>query len=488
MKVSFIILAHESYDCLYPLLNTLLGTGANVYFHYDLKGSSDIGAFDQIEPRTGIFRLAKRCKVMWGEWSIVKSTISSLREIDFNCDDSDYFMLLSGSCFPIKPLEGLQSFLASNPFDYIECVNASERRWVTGGIQNERWEKYHYFNYRFQRKRFEASLFLQRKLGVKRVLPNRLTPYIGSQWWCLRRQTVKTVLDYLDSHPIIEKFFSTTCVPDESLFQTLVGNLIPASERLSQPLTAYSFNSWGIPRVYYDDDYDELILSPLFFARKISYRAQQLRSRLLSLYGGRSNDDAGLVSRCLANQDGFSSLSRLRSLYERSAYTPELGLLAANSFAAFPYHALIISSPSPLIRESFAAWLVGTKKDFVVLEAPVERGEKSLVNSLYNLAFLRPRKTFIISMQDWALAEISAFAKSGSSVRIVILPGTVDGQSSPQDLLSSRLMHFAGIESTFSAGLIEGAIDVSKEYLRGLNSWELRAPCCPLFSAMNIDL
>jgi hypothetical protein len=124
----------------------------------------------------------------------------------------------------------------------------------------------------------------------------------------------------------------------------------------------------------------------------------------------------------------------------------------------------------------------------VVLDAPVERGQKSLVNSLYNLSLFRPRKTIIISMQDWALAEISAFAKSGSSVRIAILPGIVDGQSSPQDLLSSRLMHFAGIESTFSAALIEGAIDVSKEYLRGLNSWELRAPCCPLFSAMNIDL
>src|SRR5690606_36522361 len=77
---------------------------------------------------------------------------------------------------------------------------------------------------------------------------------------------------------------------DELVFQTQVGNLIPSAEIDPAPLTRYQFNSWGIPRVYYEDDLAELIGEELFFARKISHRAPVLREHLQRL-GAMSPDD-----------------------------------------------------------------------------------------------------------------------------------------------------------------------------------------------------
>lgn len=286
MKIGFVILAHESPERLKPLLEGLLASGRNVFLHHDAGTGTDtaeiLSSLDTPSGAGNLY-LADRVKVEWGEWSIVKATLNCLRKAAENQDDSDYYFLLSGSCMPVKPVRFLEESLGGEDVDYIEAVNAEENRWITQGIQEERWEQFHFFNWRSQQWRFDNSLKFQEKLGVKRKLPLSHVAHMGSQWWCLRRSTVTKILDLLDKHPQVERFYKYTWVPDELFFQTMAGNLVPRREIVARPLTRYAFNSWGIPRVYYNDDYPELLSENRFFVRKVSHRAEELKYRLSRL-------------------------------------------------------------------------------------------------------------------------------------------------------------------------------------------------------------
>lgn len=286
MKVSFVLLAHESPARLKPLITALLSAGADVFVHHDRNAPYDLALTSKewdLEQYDGQLYFAPRIRVVWGEWSIVQATLNCLYLARENGCTYDYMMLISGSCMPIKPLEELAGYLNSNPFDFIECVDANKVRWVTDGIQEERWGYYHYVNWRKNRRLFSLSNAVQKKLKINRKLPQQLEPFIGSQWWCLRASTINQILTFLDDHPQAIRFYRRTWVPDESFFQTLVGNLIPGNELNNQLLTRYTFNSWGIPRVYYDNDFAELVKDFKFFARKISHRASDLKLKLSEL-------------------------------------------------------------------------------------------------------------------------------------------------------------------------------------------------------------
>lgn len=286
MTVSFVVLAHEHPKDLKDLLVSLLSSGSDVFLHYDARAPHDLeGATKEwgITELPGKLYLADRVEVVWGEWSIIQATLNCLRLARSQGLQADYYALLSGSCMPVKPIALLQKYLSDSNVDYIEAVNAETNRWVTDGIQHERWEYFHYFNWRFQEFRFRLSNKIQKLLKIKRTLPLKHVPHMGSQWWCLRNATVEKILSVLDASPEVEQFYQRTWIPDELFFQTMVGNLVAEKEINDQLLTRYKFNSWGIPRVYYDGDLPELMGERLFFARKISHRAEKLKSELSAI-------------------------------------------------------------------------------------------------------------------------------------------------------------------------------------------------------------
>lgn len=286
MKVSFILLAHEKPEQLKALLGALLSAGSNVYIHHDATASGDLSAamtdwgYDEL-PGKAYF--AKRVKVAWGEWSIVQATLNCIASIQQHDINSNYFMLISGSCMPVKPVHLLEKYLGESGKDHIEAVNAEKHSWVTAGLQKQRWSKFHFFNWRYQTWLFDFSLKIQRKLKIKRALPLKHTAHMGSQWWCLRRETLDKVWALYQRKPVLQHFYRRTWVPDELFFQTMVANLVPEEELSSELITRYAFNSWGIPRVYYNDDYPELLGENRFFVRKVSHSASDLRSKLATI-------------------------------------------------------------------------------------------------------------------------------------------------------------------------------------------------------------
>src|SRR6056300_1662908 len=201
-----------------------------------------------------------------------------------------HFYMLSGDCMPIKSAHYIHRFLNQDDCDYIESLDYFESNWIKPGWKEERLIYRHWVNERTQKWLFYTMFKVQRQLGLKRSIPQDLQVQIGSQWWCLRRQTIERILEFSSARKDVMKFFSTTWIPDETFFQTLVRHLIPAKEIDTRTLTFLMFTDYGMPVTFYNDHFDMLLAQDSLFARKISPEAVDLKKRLGRLYASDQDD------------------------------------------------------------------------------------------------------------------------------------------------------------------------------------------------------
>jgi len=239
---------------------------------------------DALGDHPGVTFAARRMKCGWGEWSLVAATLEALRAAEAAFPQATHFYMLSGDCMPVKSAEFARSFLDAEDCDYIESFDFFESDWIKTGFKEERLIYRHIFNERTQKWLFYSSFNLQHRLGLKREVPKDLQVMIGSQWWCLRRQTVESILELIRQRPEIVRFFSTTWIPDETFFQTLVAHLVPRTQIRTRTLTFLIFTDYGMPVTFYNDHFDLLLRQNYLFARKISPEALELRARLGALW------------------------------------------------------------------------------------------------------------------------------------------------------------------------------------------------------------
>jgi hypothetical protein len=210
--------------------------------------------------------------------------------------------MLSGDCMAVKSAEYIHKFLDENDADFIESFDYYESDWIKTGMKEERLIYRHYFNERTQKRRFYASYHTQQRLGLTRKIPEDIQVQIGSQWWCLRRRTIEWVIDFTKKRKDVMRFFSTTWIPDETFFQTVVRHVVSDTEIRTRTLTFLLFSDHGLPVTFYDDHYDLLLSQDFLFARKISPEASDLKRRLGLLYAAEgvnfqiSNEGLGLFN------------------------------------------------------------------------------------------------------------------------------------------------------------------------------------------------
>ena len=283
LKVGYLILAHEGSDGLMRMLR-ILGTGhSRIAIHLDasVEAAERSQTLSQARQQAEIEEVDAIC-CKWGSWSLVEATLRGVRHLLSSGDEVSHIVLLSGSHFPLRPPAELESFLAQHADkDFIEHHDARKHNWVKKGEGLER------FNYRFpinQREHprlFSVMTAIQRSLGLKRKMPAGLQPYLGSQWWCLRRETCRLMLKRLSDEPSIERFFKQAWIPDECFFQSLAADVCSESEIINTAFVHHTLTPVGRPYVFYNDHVDELMRRQAhFFVRKISPGATQLLEKL----------------------------------------------------------------------------------------------------------------------------------------------------------------------------------------------------------------
>lgn len=285
-RIAFILLCHKDPDAIVHQARRLTEAGDYVAIHFDARAKK--AQFDQIVEALGdnenVTFARKRIKCGWGAWSLVQATLYAVEAAEEAFPKATHFYMLSGDCLPIKSAEHTHAFLDAHDVDFIESFDFFESDWIKTGMKGDRLHYRHYFNERTHKWLFYAACNLQKKLGLDRKVPADLQIMIGSQWWCLRRRTIEAVLNFSRERRDVIRFFSTTWIPDETFFQTLVRHLVPEGEIQTRTLTFLMFSDYGMPLVFYNDHYDLLLSQDYLFARKISPEARELRRRLGALY------------------------------------------------------------------------------------------------------------------------------------------------------------------------------------------------------------
>lgn len=285
VQIAYIMLCHKDPQGVIDKARQLTAVGDKVVIHFDARAPRKAySTLRQALDADANVAFAKRVKCGWGEWSLVQATLNGLRAAVKSFPDATHFYLLSGDCMAIKTAEYAHGLLRADDLDYIESVDFFTSGWIRTGFVKERLIHRHLFNERTQKRLFYASLNLQRWLRLTRRIPAGLEMMIGSQWWCLRRSTVDSVLRFVRQRPDVVRFFRTTWIPDETFFQTLVHHLVPSSEICRRNLTFLMFSDYGLPVTFYNDHYDLLLRQDYLFARKISPEATDLKTRLGALY------------------------------------------------------------------------------------------------------------------------------------------------------------------------------------------------------------
>lgn len=285
-KIAFILLSHKDPEAIVDQARRLTAVGDYISIHFD--GRASRADYDRIRTELAddpnVTFAARRVKCGWGEWSLIEGTLEAVRAAVDAFPRATHFYMVSGDCMPIKSAAFIHDYLDDNDVDYIESVDFFDSDWIKTGIKEDRLIYRHVFNERTRKRLFYAALDWQKRLGLKRKIPDDLQIMIGSQWWCLRRRTIEWILDFIRKRPDVMRFFRRTWIPDETFFQTLVRHMVPAGEIRSRTLTFLIFSDYGMPVTFYNDHYDMLLSQDYLFARKISPEANELKQRLGALY------------------------------------------------------------------------------------------------------------------------------------------------------------------------------------------------------------
>ncbi|HMQ40126.1 MAG TPA: DUF5928 domain-containing protein [Paracoccus sp. (in: a-proteobacteria)] len=285
-KIAFILLAHKDPEGLIAQAERLTATGDCVAIHYD--ASSSPTDFNRIRAALGsnpnVTFAVRRHKCGWGAWSLVLASLDAVRAAADSFPAATHFYMLSGDCMPIKSAEYARALLDAEDVDYIESFDFFTSDWIKTGMKEDRLIYRHWFNERSQPRRFYLSYEFQKRFRLTRKIPEDLQMMIGSQWWCLRRDTIEKVLRFCRTRRDVMRFFSTTWIPDETFFQTVVRHVVPRDQIRTRTLTYLIFTDYGMPVVFCNDHYDMLLRQDYLFARKISAEAEDLRARLGALW------------------------------------------------------------------------------------------------------------------------------------------------------------------------------------------------------------
>lgn len=279
--LGIVMLCHTALHRAAQVARFWLDAGCPVVLHLDRAvPEAQVHKLQAELGRHPLLRYSTRYRCEWGTWPIVAATQDAAELMLRDFPDVRHVALTSGACLPLRPAAEMIAWLdARAGVDFIESVSIDHVPWIKGGLSQERFTLYFPLSWKRSRWAFDRLVDLQRRLHIRREVPRPLAPHMGSQWWCLSRETLQAIL----THPRrarIERYFKGTWIPDESYFQTLV-RLVSARIE-SRSLTLVKFDRNGRPNLFYDDHLHLLRRSDCFIARKIWPDASRLYDFFLS--------------------------------------------------------------------------------------------------------------------------------------------------------------------------------------------------------------
>ncbi|MBQ4279014.1 MAG: hypothetical protein IJC16_03545 [Rikenellaceae bacterium] len=272
MKIAILIQVHKNPEQVGRLCRALGHPCADLYLSIDGKCNPE--PFRAAVPES-VRWIERRTAVRWGDFSQVAATLQGLREIVDTGVEYDYVLFISGQDYPILPVGEIVRQIGERTGS--EMIARIELR-----PEHPLSRRYRYRHYHFARPAVTHAVNrLIRTLSPARRSYPLYPVYKGSPWWCLSGACIRYVLDYCDRNPGFVRFNRTVHCPDELFFQTIIMHS-PFAERVTGDNFRYIDWSAGLanPKTLGAEDYEAIVASGKWFARKLDETAD---SRLLDL-------------------------------------------------------------------------------------------------------------------------------------------------------------------------------------------------------------
>ena len=277
MKQAILITAYKNMDHLNRIVRFFDTSGFYCFIHIDKKSSVSKSEIEDLKAKDNVNFVSQEYSITWGGINHLKAILHLLDRALKECD-AEYFHLITGHDFPIKPVEEFNSFFEKNRgVEFLEVNPLPYKNWENGGM--DRFLLYNVYDFidgrTGMKERFAKGLLkLQRKLRIQRKLPKDFPALFGgSTYWSLSRNCIEYVLNYLQTHPSFLKRFRYSFCSEEVFFQTIVMNS-PLKENVvnnSLRFILWEKRNGNFPANLDESDYDSMIKSDALFARKFEY-------------------------------------------------------------------------------------------------------------------------------------------------------------------------------------------------------------------------
>jgi hypothetical protein len=271
--IGFILLSHSKPHQLHRLIRRLnaMFNHPPIVCHHDF--SQCAFSTDNLSPNVSFVR--PHLPTAWADISIVEATVKAMEQMFALPDSPDWFVLMSGSDYPIKPAARILDEMRSGGYD----AHISFER-IRAGAFERRWQKIclkRYCTLCF------PSLATSRSWGLKRPIISVKHPlltrpflpfskdfecYAGSTWFSVNRRAAQYIIGFHGSKKKLANHYRTKHCPDESYFQTILAN----DPRFKLNNNNWRYTDWSAggshPKTLKSDDLPKVLSSPDHFARK----------------------------------------------------------------------------------------------------------------------------------------------------------------------------------------------------------------------------
>lgn len=197
---------------------------------------------------------------VWGSFGQVEATLDSMHY--FQRRDYDYFINLSGQCYPLVSTMKILDFFKGNDKGYIEYRSMPAKGWKRGGMN-----RIHNRYYRISEKRFIPIPRINKKI------PGDMIPFGGSSWFCLHKKHIDYILNFVCDRPSFVDFFRRALCPDEIFFQTILANSPLAPTLVADNLRHIEWIDGRRPAYITSVDIERVLATGKLFGRKFDMEA-----------------------------------------------------------------------------------------------------------------------------------------------------------------------------------------------------------------------
>ena len=267
IRIAYQILTYKEPERVARLANRVL-TGSDImYIHFDtMIGRKRFEAWKKLIrqkcPNKNI-EIASKYRCKWGSFGSVDATLSSMRYYEDH--NYDYFINLSGDCYPLKHPDAIKKELNGKNCSFMEYFKLPCDKWWKGGLN--RIDNRFYFMPRPDYP-YVWTFSIPR---LKKGLPSGLDPYGGHGGLCLMKKHVSYILGFIKENPDVRNFFIRAFAPDEMFFATILMNSPLKSSVVNESKWYRDFSAGKAhPKNLTREDFETLKKSGRLFARKFN--------------------------------------------------------------------------------------------------------------------------------------------------------------------------------------------------------------------------